>query len=123
MRRAWLHAFLDFARGLITLAENEAAFGRAWHVPSAPTLTTRQFVQLLETELGRPVRVRTAGKLMVNLLGLFNPTVREMKEMLYEFEAPFVVEHGRFEAAFGSRTTPHAVALRETLAWYRTHAA
>ncbi|NOK57742.1 MAG: hypothetical protein GFH27_549287n46 [Chloroflexi bacterium AL-W] len=110
----------DFAQALVTLSEHEEAYGRAWHVPSAPTITTRQFVQLLEAEVQQPVRVRTAGKLMMQMVGLFNPMARESVEMLYEFAEPFVVDHSRFEAAFGNGVTPHKNAIQETIAWYRT---
>ena len=34
----------DFARALVTLGTEERALGGVWHVPSAETLTTRQFV-------------------------------------------------------------------------------
>jgi hypothetical protein len=43
-------------------------------------------------------------------------------EMMYEFEEPFVVDHSRFEAAFGNGATPHPDAIRETVAWYKEQA-
>lgn len=112
----------DFARGLVVLSEHAQALGRAWHVPSAQTLTTREFVNLIGAELGREVKLRAAGGFMVSLLGLFNPDLREMKEMLYEFEEPFIVDHSQFLQAFGAdapQPTPHRQAIQETLAWYR----
>ena len=56
---------------------------------------------------------------LVRTIGLFNPYVREIFEMLYEFEEPFVVDHGKYERAFGNHATPLRQAVRETLAWYR----
>ena len=109
----------DFGRALVTLSENDRALGRVWHVPSAPTLTTRQMVERVEAALGRPVKVRPAGRLMVGLLGLFNPMVREVREMMYQWEQPYVMDHTRFEQAFGADPTPHETAIEETLAWYR----
>ncbi|WP_420631008.1 NAD-dependent epimerase/dehydratase family protein [Candidatus Leptofilum sp.] len=109
----------DFARALVTLSENEAAYGRAWHVPSAKTLTQNQFIKLVEAEIGRPIKVRTAGKLIMRLLGIFNPAAGEVVEMMYEFEEPFVVDHSQFAAAFGTQITPHKQAIQETVAWYR----
>jgi hypothetical protein len=58
---------------------------------------------------------------MVSVVGLFNGNVRELKEMLYEFEEPFVVDHSRFEAAFGNYATPLAEAIDTTVAWFRAH--
>ena len=50
-----------------------------------------------------------------------NPVVGEMIEMLYEFEEPFVVDHSRFETAFGNHATPLAEAIDTTVAWYQAH--
>lgn len=109
----------DFARGLVTLGEQELALGQAWHVPSAPTMTTRQILAIVEQQVGHPLRLRVAGRRMVGVLGLFNPTIREFKELMYEWEEPYVVEHGRFAQAFGSHITPHEQAIAETLAWFK----
>ena len=113
----------DFARSLVTLSEHEAAFGRAWHVPSAPTVSTRRFAELVGNEIGRPVKLRVAGPFMMTVVGLFSPGAREMKDMMYEFAAPFVVDDSDFRATFNGAAapTPHETAIRETVAWYRAH--
>jgi nucleoside-diphosphate-sugar epimerase len=58
----------------------------------------------------------------VRALGLFSPIMRELAEMLYEWERPYVVDHSKFERAFGAPTTAHREAIRETVAWFRAHA-
>ena len=47
--------------------------------------------------------------------------MREMIEMLYEFEEPFVVDHSRFARAFGDHATPLREAVRQTVRWYKKH--
>jgi nucleoside-diphosphate-sugar epimerase len=111
----------DYARGLVTLSKHDEALGQTWHVPSAETLSTRQLIRLIEAELGQPIRFRQAGRWMVGLMGLFNPTVREFWEMAYEFEDPYLMDHSKFAAAFGAHPTPHEEAIRATLAWFRQH--
>jgi nucleoside-diphosphate-sugar epimerase len=113
----------DFARALVTLSEADEAYGRAWHIPSAQTITTRQFIELVQEEIGQPIQVRAAGKNMMRIVGLFNPNVREIVEMMYEFEEPFIIDHSRFVATFGNGVTPHETAIKETVSWYRDHAA
>jgi nucleoside-diphosphate-sugar epimerase len=109
----------DFGRGLVMLSEHEEAYGRAWHIPNPPAVSTRQFADMVANELGQPVKLRTVNKLMVNLLGLFVPEVREMKEVFYEFAEPYVVEHRQFAAAFGEQYTPYEDAIRATIAWFK----
>ncbi len=110
------------ADALVVLGEQDEALGRAWHVPNdRPRITQREFAELVYREAGGPVKAKGMGKAMLALGGLFIPGAREMVEMMYEFEKPFVVESGRFEAAFGLHSTPVEDAIRETVAWYRAH--
>ena len=69
-------------------------------MPSAETLTTRQFVALVYEVAGRPAQLRA------------------VREQQYQRLAPWVVDHSKFERAFGARTTPHREAIRMTLDWF-----
>ena len=111
----------DFGAALVTLSEHDEALGQVWHVPNAPTVSTQQFIDLVQAEVGKPIKVRTAGRTMMSLLGLVSPEMREFKEMLYEFEEPFVVDDSKFRTAFGASATPLKTGIAETVAWYRSH--
>lgn len=109
----------DIAIGLATLGEHDQADGRVWHLPSAPAVTTRSFIEQIYAAAGRKPTIRTTPKAMISLIGLFNSNVRESQEMLYEFEEPFVVDHSQYDAAFGNHATPLPEAIDTTLAWFR----
>jgi nucleoside-diphosphate-sugar epimerase len=109
----------DIGKGLVILGESEEALGQAWHLPSPETLTTRQFVEMIFEEVGKPARIQAAPKIVLRAMGLFNPGIRETIEMLYEFEEPFVVDHSKFEEAFGEQATPLRESIRGTVRWYR----
>lgn len=109
----------DFGRGLVTLAENDAAFGKAWHIPSAETLTTRAFLNLAFEVAGQKPKISSMSKMMLQIGGLFVPEAKEMIEMWYEFSEPYVVDHRTFAKVFGANPTPHKQAIRETLEWYK----
>jgi nucleoside-diphosphate-sugar epimerase len=112
----------DFGKGLVLLGAHEEALGQSWHIPNAPTLTTRQMLTLFFEEAHLPPRMGSVPDFLVRALGLFNPLLREVAEMLYEFNAPFVVESSKFVQAFGDIATPHREAVRQTLQWYRQRA-
>lgn len=112
----------DFAGALVTLGEREEALGEVWHVPSAETLTTRRFVKMVYEEARRTPKFRVAPGLGIRLLAPFNADMSEIREILYEFEDPFVVDHSKFESTFGANVTPHREAIRKTLDWYRQQA-
>ena len=109
----------DIGRGLVILGEREEALGQVWHLPSPETVTTRRFVEMIFEEIGKPARVQAAPKILLRALGLFNPSLRETIEMLYEFEEPFVVDHSKFEWAFGKHATPLKETIGDTVRWYR----
>jgi nucleoside-diphosphate-sugar epimerase len=114
----------DFGRTLALLGSRDEALGAIWHVPNdRPQITPREFAALIFAELGVPPRVSTMGRTMMRLGGLFIPEARESVEMMYQFERPFVVESSKISSAFAMAPTPMEEAVRETLAWYRSHPA
>jgi nucleoside-diphosphate-sugar epimerase len=109
----------DIGKGLVILGEREEALGRAWHLPSPETVTTRQFVEMIFEEVGKPARIQAAPKILLRAMGLLNPALREIIEMLYEFEEPFVVDDSDFIRTFGDQATPLREAIQRTVRWYR----
>jgi nucleoside-diphosphate-sugar epimerase len=71
-------------------------------------------------KVGKPARIQAAPKILLRAMGFFNPGIRETIEMLYEFEEPFVVDHSKFEEAFGEHSTPLKEAIGDTVRWYRS---
>jgi nucleoside-diphosphate-sugar epimerase len=109
----------DFGRGLVTLSQHEQALGQAWHIPAAEAVTSQQFLDMVFAAAGRRAKVRRASKTMLQVLGIFNPMLREVAEMSYEFETPFVMDGSRFTAAFGGSPTPLPESIGAMVAWFR----
>jgi nucleoside-diphosphate-sugar epimerase len=110
----------DIAAGLATLGTDERAVGGVWHLPGPETVSTRQLLELVAGEVGHPVGVRSVPKLALRALGLFNPLMRELPEMSYQFDEPFVLDTTKYESTFGPAGTPLATAIGTTVAWYQT---
>jgi nucleoside-diphosphate-sugar epimerase len=109
----------DFAEALVALGENERALGEVWHVPNAETVSTRAFVERIFSQLGAKPRLRVMPDSLLALLALASPTLRAVKQVAYQLQQPFVVDHSKFAQAFGTHPTPQPEAIRRTLAWYR----
>lgn len=110
----------DIARGLVLLGQRDEALGEVWHLPGPETVTTAEFLGMVFAEAGHPPNIRRAGKATLRTVGFFNPEARELVEMMYQFDEPFVVEHGKFVDAFGDISTPLLEAIRATVDWYRS---
>ncbi|WP_406201544.1 NAD-dependent epimerase/dehydratase family protein [Kitasatospora sp. NBC_01560] len=110
----------DVAAALAEAAGEERAWGRAWHVPTAPPLSTREMVGLLAAEAGTgPVAVRRLPPAVLGVAALFSPLLRELKEVRYQFDRPFVVDSTAWEGEFSTRATPVAEQVGATVAWWR----
>ncbi|HYJ50810.1 MAG TPA: NAD-dependent epimerase/dehydratase family protein [Microbacterium sp.] len=113
----------DIGEGLSVLGTADDVTGRAWHLPNDPNpWTSRAMTEELFRLAGTPPRIGSMPKLGLLAVGLFNPTVRELAEMAYEFDEPFVVDSHDI-AALGVHATPIADALAQTLDAFRTRAA
>jgi nucleoside-diphosphate-sugar epimerase len=117
------HTYLkDFGKALVILGEREEADGLAWHVPNdQPQMTQAELVRMFAEEAGVEPKMGSMGKLMMSIGGLFIPEAKESVEMMYEFEKPFIIDSSKFEKTFGMKATPVREAIRETVAWYKSH--
>ena len=110
----------DVARLLVTVAADERGLGRAWHVPSNPPRTQRETVRDLCHVAGvDSVRVREHPAVLIRALGLVNPLIRELAEVSYQFENPFVLDSSAAEQTFGLVPTPWDDVLAGVITSYR----
>lgn len=121
-KTAPLHTYTfvdDFADGLITLGRHDRALGEVWHLPSAETVTTQQFLDMIYAETGTDAKVQVGPKAIIRLLSWFNADLKPALEVFYQFDRPFVIDHSKFANTFGATVTPHRDAIAATVDWIR----
>ncbi len=109
----------DMAATLIAIGADERAWGRAWHVPSALLLSQRQALTRLAELAG--VAAPKVGRIpgpMLTALGLFNPMIRELPEVAYQLDQPFVMDSSAAQRELGIVPTAADDVLRAHLAPY-----
>jgi nucleoside-diphosphate-sugar epimerase len=110
----------DIARAATTLlAAPDSAFGQAWHVPCAPTQTTRDILKIAAETLGVKLRISAMPAWMLGASGMFSPFLRELTEMRFQWDRPYRVDASRFAAAFWSDATPFEAGIPETALAFR----
>ncbi len=113
----------DVARLLVEVASDQRGLGRAWHVPSNPPRTQREAVGDLCRVVGvDSVRVSEHPALLMRALGLVNPLIRELTEVSYQFENPFVLDSTAAQRTFGLTPTPWDDVLASVVESYRENA-
>ena len=109
----------DVVATMVTIATDERAWGQAWHVPSAPAVSQRDAVQALAKAAGTTVQVGSVPNLALTVGGLFNPSLKALKEVLYQFDKPWIIDASLTEQTFGLAAPPLAEGAAATVAWWR----
>jgi len=110
----------DVVRALELVGREESAWGRPWHVPTAPARSSREAVAALALAAGvRSPTVRRLPWSVVRAVGLFSRQVGELSEVGYQFDRPFVLDSSAFTSTFGLEATPFEEACAATIHWWR----
>ncbi len=114
------HFIPDVAEGLKLLATGpEEILGRPWMLPCAAAEPSRALVSRFARVLGGDIALRGLPGPLMAALGLFMPTLRELREMLHQWEVPFEVDDSRFRAQFGITATNPDEGAARTVEWAR----
>jgi len=115
------HFIPDVAEGLKTLGTGpNEILGQPWMLPCAPAEPSRALIDRFARALGRDIRPRGMPRVAMKAVGLFVPLLREVEEMLHQWDAPFQVDDARFRAQFGTEVTDPSVGATRTVEWART---
>ena len=110
----------DLAAAMIRAAQTPALWNRVWHAPTGPAVTQRQLAEAFAAAGGMPTpKVGAIPGWLLRIMGLLAPGMREIAEMLYQFERPFVMDSRASEASLGLHPTPLPEAAAATVAWWR----
>lgn len=104
----------DAARGTAALGNRLSAFGETWHLPTDPNALTGQgFIEEVARAYGVSPNASNLSKLMLRLIGVFVPIISELREMLYQYDSPYLFDSSKFETHFFA-ATPYAEGIRQS---------
>jgi nucleoside-diphosphate-sugar epimerase len=110
----------DLAAAMIKAARTPSLWNHVWHAPTGPALTQRGIAASFAVAAGMDVpKVSAVPGWIIRAAGLFSEGTRELAEMLYQFERPFVMDSHVSQKAFALEPTPHDKAALATVAWWR----
>ncbi len=112
-----LHAFTytpDAAKATAMLGNTPDAYNKVWHLPtSSEKFTGREFIEMVAAEMQVAPRYYIFSRLMMSLLGLFVPILKELKEMAYQYDRDYVFDSSKFEKRFSYKPVSYAEGIRE----------
>lgn len=106
----------DGAKALVELAMRENAYNQNWNIPGDRLITGNELIAIIRRITGYDKKVSVVTKMMIRMVGLVNPFMREFLELSYLYEHPFQLDGGKYERDIGSLPrTPYEEGLRQTL--------
>jgi nucleoside-diphosphate-sugar epimerase len=110
----------DAAPVLVDLAQRSECYGEAWNFGGAGEISAVDFITRVYRAVGRQPKYRTVGRGLLKIMGWFNPTFRELVEMLYLQETPVILDDSKLLGKLGSvHKTPYDEGIHQTLDWMR----
>jgi len=110
----------DAAKAVAQLAMTDSGWNQTWHLPTAlPAPTGKQFVEMVAKIFDVPPRDRVLSLWMMGILGIFDSTLREFPEMLYQNTSPYVFDSTKFTSSFNTQPTPYEEGIRIVAATYK----
>lgn len=106
----------DAGKATALLGNTPDAYNQVWHLPTAPDpLTGKEWIETVAAEMGVAPKYQAAGKFIVRIMGLFMPIMREMVEMMYQYDLDYVFDSTKFEQRFDFTPTPYLEGIREVV--------
>lgn len=112
-----IHSFTytpDAAKATAILGNSENAYNQVWHLPTDPAkLTGREIISLFAEEMNVKNKVFVMPMWLLKGMGLFVPLLREMPEMMYQYDSDYFFDSSKFENTFSFRVTSYTEGVRE----------
>jgi nucleoside-diphosphate-sugar epimerase len=106
----------DAGKATALLGNTQDAYHQVWHLPTAGNpLTGKGWIEAIAQEMGVVPRYQVTPKFLVSLLGVFVPVMREMVEMMYQYDRDYVFDSSKFEKRFDFKPTPYLEGIKQII--------
>ena len=110
----------DCGKALYLLAKDENAFNQTWHLPTAsPSITGKQFIEIAARKIGVQAKYMTLSKWMIKLGGLFDKTLSEIYEMLYQSQYDYEFDSSKFDTHFSFKPISYEEGIARTIDFFK----
>lgn len=119
--RTKIHSFTytpDAAKATALLGNSPDAYNQVWHLPTSDEkLTGNDWIKLFAGTMQVKAKAMTIPKAMIRIMGLFNPLMKEIVEMLYQNEQDYFLDSTKFKSRFPEfKVTPYREGVKEVVA-------
>jgi len=106
----------DAGKATALLGNTDDAYNQAWHLPTASNpLTGKEWIETIAQHMNVKPRYQVASKFIVRIMGLFMPVMREMPEMMYQYDRDYIFNSSKFENRFNYKPTSYINGIKEII--------
>lgn len=111
------HSFIytpDAAKATAMLGNTPDAYNQVWHLPTDKnTLTGNEWIALFNKEMKTSKKVMILPMLLLKILGVFSPLMREMPEMMYQYDRDYFFDSSKFNKYFHFTPTTYEMGVKK----------
>lgn len=113
------HIFIRDAMGIAArVSEKSSARSRRFIVPGSGPLSGEQLISIIRQHLGRSIKLRTAGPLLLRIASLFQSELRLFMPMVPHYIKPIAFDASALKELIGPvKLTSYEDGICETLDW------
>lgn len=115
------HSFtytIDSANGMILLSRCEGCYNQTWHLPTYNPLDAETLIHMIAKELGIDPDYEVLNKWMLKIMSVFNKTVSESYEMIYQSEFNYYFDSTKFNRFFNYNPKSYFEGIHDTLEFF-----
>jgi nucleoside-diphosphate-sugar epimerase len=128
MRANWFidadkkHSFTytpDAAKATALLGNTDDAYNTIWHLPTDKNaLTGREFIGLFSKEMKVANKLLVLPVWLIKIVGIFVPVMKEMPEMMYQYDRDYFFDSSKFERRFNFNITTYPEGVKRIVELY-----
>ncbi len=104
----------DAGEATALLGNTTDAFNQTWHLPTASNpYTGKEWIENFASALGVKPKHRSVSRFMAGLMGIFMPVMKEMPEMMYQYDRPYDFNSDKFISRFDIQPIPYEDGIKE----------
>jgi len=107
---------LDDSKALVKLALNNSTYGEVWHLPVGEKITIEELLKIINKKLNSDYKISYMPRFLLILLSFFVPILKEVKEMLYQFDSTYDMSWSKFHRKFPDfKVTSYEAGIKEMI--------
>lgn len=104
----------DAAKATALLGNTGDAYGEIWHLPTdSYPLTGKEFMQMTADAMNVKLKYSVLKPWLLKTIGLFNPVLNEISEMLYQNKYDYIFDSSKFDERFDFNKTTYKQGINE----------